>query len=53
MSWCYVKRKDSKTITLDLSLAEYEALKKISDKFNMSMTQLIRNMISENIEGKV
>lgn len=50
--WHYVKRKDSKTITLDLSLAEYESLKKIGEKFNITMTQLIRNMIRENIEGK-
>lgn len=48
-----MKRKDSKTITLDLSLVEYESLKKVSGKFQMSMTQLIRNMIKENIEGKV
>lgn len=48
-----MKRKDSKTITVDLSLTEYESLKKISAKFEISMTQLIRNMIKENIEGKV
>lgn len=48
-----MKRKNSKTITLDLSVSEYESLKKISARFQMSMTQLIRNMIKENIEGKV
>ena len=48
-----MKRKNSKTITLDLSVSEYESLKKISEKFEISMTQLIRNMINENIEGKV
>ena len=52
-SWHYVKRKDSKTITLDLSLAEYDCLKKICAKFDITMTQVIRNMIKENIEGKV
>ena len=45
-----MKRKDSKTITLDLALTEYESLKKISAKFNMTMTKLIRNMIKEWIE---
>ena len=44
-----MKRKDSKTITLDLSLSEYESLKKSSEKFNITMTQLIRNMINKNI----
>ena len=48
-----MKRKDSKTITLDLSMSEYESLKKAKDKFDITMTQLIRNMIKENIEGKV
>ena len=48
-----MKRKDSKTITLDLAHVEYESLKKISAKFEITMTQLIRNMIKENIEGKV
>ena len=47
-----MKRRGSKTITLDLSMSEYESLKKISAKFNISVTQLIRNMIDENIEGK-
>lgn len=47
-----MKRKNSKTITLDLSLEEYESLKKISGKFNITMTQLIRNMIKENTENK-
>lgn len=48
-----MKRKNSKTITLDLSISEYEALKKISIKFNITMTQLIRNMIKENTENKL
>lgn len=48
-----MKRKDSKTITLDLSISEYEALKKISVKFGLTMTQLIRNMIKENTENKI
>ena len=46
-----MKRKDSKTITLDLSLEEYESLKKISGKFHLSMTQLIRNMIKEKYDA--
>ena len=48
-----MKRKDSKTITLDLAQSEYESLKKICAKFNITMTQLIRNMIEENIKGKI
>jgi hypothetical protein len=48
-----MKRKNSKTISLDLSLVEYESLKKISGKFNMPMTQLIRNMIRGNTENKI
>lgn len=48
-----MKRKDSKTITLDLSLVEYDSLKKLRGKFNITMTQLIRNMIKENTENKV
>ena len=48
-----MKRKDSKTITLDLAQVEYDSIKKICAKFNITMTQLIRNMIKENIEGKV
>ena len=47
-----MKRKDSKTITLDLAQVEYESLKKICAKFEISMTQLIRNMIKENTENK-
>lgn len=47
-----MKRKGSKTITLDLSISEYESLKKISAKFHITMTQLIRNMIKENTENK-
>ena len=48
-----MKRKDSKTITIDLAQVEYESLKKICAKFEISMTQLIRNMIKENTENKV
>ena len=48
-----MKRKDSKTITLDLAQVEYDSIKKICAKFDITMTQLIRNMIKENIEGKV
>ena len=48
-----MKRKNSKTITLDLSVSEYESLKKISAKFQISVTQLIRNMIEENTENKL
>lgn len=48
-----MKRKCSKTITVDLSVSEYESLKKISSKFNITMTQLIRNMIKENTENKI
>ena len=46
-----MKRKDSKTITLDLSLEEYESLKKISGKFGLTMTKLIRNMIKEKYDA--
>ena len=48
-----MKRKDSKTISLDLAPKEYESLKKLSAKFQISVTQLIRNMIKENTENKV
>ena len=48
-----MKRKNSKTITLDLSVSEYESLKTISAKFQISVTQLIRNLVKENTEGKV
>ena len=48
-----MKRKNSKTISLDLSVSEYESLKKISEKFEISMTRLIRDMLKENIEGKL
>ena len=48
-----MKRKNSKTITIDLSMSEYEALKKISVKFSITMTQLIRNMLKENTENKL
>ena len=47
------KGRNTKTITLDLSLSEYESLKKITEKFGISMTQLIRSMINENTENKV
>lgn len=48
-----MKRKDSKTITVDLSLNEYESLKKISAVCQISVTRLIRDMIERNIEGRV
>ena len=48
-----MKRKGSKTVTLDLALSEYESLKKLKDKFDITITQLIRNMIRENTENKL
>lgn len=48
-----MKRKNSKTITLDLSMCEYESLKKICGKLSITMTQLIRDMIKKNTENKV
>lgn len=48
-----MKRKDSKTITLDLAQVEYESLKKICAKFSITMTQLIRNLIKDATENKV
>lgn len=46
-----MKRKDSKTITLDLSLEEYESLKKICGELSITMTKLIRNMIKETYDA--
>ena len=45
------KRKNSKTITLDLSLTEYESLKKISAVCQTSVTRLIRDMIKKDLEN--
>lgn len=45
-----MKRKDSKTITLDLSLVEYESLKNISAACQTSVTRLIRDSIKVNIK---
>ena len=47
-----MKRKNSKTITLDLSVSEYESLKKISAVCQTSVTQLIRDMIKNDMEKK-
>lgn len=44
-----MKRKDSKTITVDLSLTEYESLKTISAVCQTSVTRLIRDMITISI----
>ena len=45
-----MKRKDSKTITLDLALNEYMSLKNISVVRQTSVTRLIRDMIKKDLE---
>ena len=45
-----MKRKNSKTITLDLSMSEYEALKKTSAVCQTSVTRLVRDAIKVNLK---
>lgn len=45
-----MKRKDSKTITLDLAQVEYESLKKISAVCQTSVTRLVRDAIKVNLK---
>ena len=46
-------REKAKYISVGLSQTEYDKIKKVAKHFNITKTQLIRNMIKENIEGKV
>ena len=45
-----MKRKNSKTISLDLSVSEYESLKTISAVRQTSVTRLIRDAIKVNLK---
>ena len=46
-------REKAKYISVGLSQTEYDKIKKVAKHFNITMTQLIRNMIEENTENKI
>lgn len=43
-------REKAKYISVGLSQTEYDKIKKVAKHFNISMTQLIRDMIKRNIK---